>query len=737
MTVESTAPAAVGIPFDTTADGERALLPRRVAEGCAALAALTALALTAGYGVLQASMLGVCILVFPGVFVARKASALGPAAVIALVLSVSLTAWMVVAHVLLTFEWWRPRVAAVVTLVVCSAVGTRIAWRAATAAAQACLIVDRPSRAGHLVDRTSLVRIGVLAVAVGLWWSALGDVDVAGVGHWGLVTQLPVAWFLALVLAVGVAAAAAADPRSVTVVYAAGLGTVLTIVYGTLPMLVSTARYPWAYKHIGVIRLLSDTGHLHPQVDIYNNFSGFFGLGALVRSATGVDPTSYAAWAQLVAEAAVASAVIALVATIVGSRRAGRVAGVLYVAANWVGQNYFAPQALGSLLALTVLTFAWAWFATGTTRALPLIGRLVGTIAPVERSSDMTSTRQPFGARLLIGFVFLGLMMTHPLTPTVVCGALAAAVVVGWVRDRRLLLLLGLVAIGWLVRCAPYFAAQDFDLGFGGDPGANAAGNLDYSAAPRAVVLVGVLTRAFSVGLWATALGAALYCVWARRRPGGLLLVAAVPFGIPLVQSYGGEAIYRVYLYSLPLVTGLVASAIVAWGPRRAIDVVAWQRRLAVGMSVLLLPGFLVAHFGREEVNQVSESEVAMEEWIARSIPRPALLAQFGDNYPAHATAAYPEFMISDTYTPQITTFLGLRRVAPTSAELDPVADDLVALTSDRVYVVVAPGMVRSAVANALLPVASTAEAVALLTRNPRFTVVHRIDDTWLLEVQR
>ena len=30
------------------------------------------------------------------------------------------------------------------------------------------------------------------------------DVDVAGVGHWGLVTQLPAAWFAALVLALAV-----------------------------------------------------------------------------------------------------------------------------------------------------------------------------------------------------------------------------------------------------------------------------------------------------------------------------------------------------------------------------------------------------------------------------------------------------------------------------------------------------------------------------------------------------
>lgn len=701
-----------------------------------AVAACSATSLVVGQGVLQAWLLGVCMLCVPGAFVATRARAQGPAAVIALVLSVSLTSWMVLAHVLLSLEWWRPRAVAVAACLACATTGGVLVRRRRPVAAN----VVRTGIAGSFrrVGRSSILRLALLVVAVGLWWSSLDDIDVGGVGHWGLITQLPVAWFVALVLAVAVAASSSIGPHSTGVVYALGLGSVLTIVYGTLPLLVATARYPWTYKHIGVIRLLSDTGHLHPQVDIYNNFSGLFGLGAMLRSATGIDPTSYAPWAQLVAEAAVVSAVVALVSTIAASRRAGRVAGVLYVVANWVGQNYFAPQALGSLLALTVLTFTWAWFATGPTRSLPLLGRLVGSLGPVERSSvPATGARVRVEARLLVAFVFLGLMMTHPLTPAAVCGALAGAVVLGWVRDRWLLVLLGLVVVGWLVRCAPYFAAQEFDLGFGGDPSENAAGNLDYSAAPRPVVLVGVVTRMFSLGLWGLAVGAALYCVWARRRPGGLLLVAVVPFGIPLVQSYGGEAVYRVYLYSLPLVVGLVASAIVSWSPRRTRDLVAWQHRLAVVTAVAMVPGFLVAHYGREEVNQVAASDVAMEEWIARFVPRPALVAQFGDNYPANATAVYPELRISDTYTPQVTALLGPRRELPTSAELDEVADDLVALTPHRVYLVVAPGMVRGVVANALLPIASTSDVVALLTDHPRFSVVHRIDDTWLLEVQR
>ena len=704
---------------------------RTVPVAAAVLATVAATALATTQGPVAAALLGIAVVTLPGVFVARHAAPLGPAAVVALVVSTSITAWMLVAHLLLSFEWWRPRAAALTALAVCALAGAVMAARRGGQG------LGHGTLRGllHRPDRVSVGRCTVLVLALALWWWSLGSIDVAGVGHWGLVTQFPAAWFAALVLAGGVAAAAAIDRRGSVVVFPAALGTVIVVLYATLPMLVPTARYPWAYKHIGVIRLLSDTGHLQPQLDIYHAFSGFFGLGALVLGSTGIDPTSYAPWAQVAAEAAAVTAVIALVGVISRSRRAGRVAGVFYVLTNWVGQNYFAPQALATLLSLTVLTFLWAWFATGSTRRLPVVGRLVGGLAPLPPAGAVGAASRPPGARALVGFVFLGLMMTHPLTPVAVIGAVAAAVVVGWIRDRALLALLAAIAVGWLVRCTSYFAAQDFDLGFGGSPGDNAAGNLDYSAAPSAVVLVGTLTRAFSMGIWICALLGALYCTWARRRPGALLLVAAIPFGIPFVQSYGGEAIYRVYLYSLPLMVGLLATAVVSWSPRRLGDPVAAQRTLTVALALAMMPGFVIAHYGREETNQVAPSEVAMEEWIAANLPKPALIAQFGDNYPANATAAYPQLQVSDTYTPMVSKLLGPRRVLPPPSELDDVADDLVALTPGRVYVVVAPGMVRSIAANADLPLATTAEAVAFLTANPRFTVIHRIDDTWLLEV--
>ena len=73
----------------------------------------------------------------------------------------------------------------------------------------------------------------------------------------------------------------------------------------------------------------------------------------------------------------------------------------------------------------------------------------------------------------------------------------------------------------------------------------------------------------------------------------------------------------------------------------------------------------------------------------------------------------------------------------PPPSALDEVADDLLALSDGAAYVVVSPGMIDSIHQLNELPLADTDAAVRFLTGNPRFRVVSRIDDSWLLEVLR
>ncbi len=635
-------------------------------------------------------------------------------------MALSVVSWIIVAHLALTLHVWAPRTIAVAVL-------------ATSAAVRIAQVVDRAARSerrsspsqtvmlaanggGRVVASIGARHLAVSATALALWAWSVSRLDVSDIGFSGLVGRLPLTWFLSFAVLVVAAAVAVTAERPATARVVVATGSLIMAIYGTVALSIGTVRYPWSYKHIGVMRLLDETGRLHPDVDIYNNFSGFFGLGALVRGATGVDPTSYAAWAQVVGEGFVVLAVGLLVLRLTSSIRATYLSVVLYVLTNWVGQNYFAAQTLGSFLAIVVLAMIWSWFRAD---AEPVAQRVV-----VAR-------------RCGVAVLFLGLLMVHPLTPVIVVGPVVLAYALGRVTDRPLLLALVGVSVLWLARSFPYFAGQGFDLGFGGSPTANADGNAVVGTPPALADLIGLATRTFSAGVWVCAMVGAAAAAWARRRIGLLVVLAVIPFGIPLVQSYGGEAIYRVYLYSLPLMCALIAWGVVSRTPVQRHRRWPQPTILMTVLCLALAGGLVVVHFGRERINQVQASEVAMEEYIGDTIVAPAIIAQFGGGYPAAASARYPEFQVDDTYTPYIVQMVGVSTALPSPAVLDGVADDLVALTSGTPYVVVSPGMIDEIRTLGTFPVRNSADATAFLLANDRFQLVEQIDDTYLLVVSR
>ena len=673
------------------------------------------------------ALLGLAFVTVPGAFLVRFGRPRDRAEQIIVVLAISLMTWMLIAHVLLTFQWWHPR---------------PVAAAALGAGCIISLLSDRKRvRTPHrsLRDRLGAVLTPIMRLQVGwtvlsllLWAASLPFINLQELTSWGLVSVVPIQFFAALAIAVVVASTAATRPATSSGQVAAAVVPLLAIIYATLPAVSPTIRYPWAYKHLGVIRLLDETGRFHPNVDIYNNFSGFFALGALMRGATGVDPSSYAAWSQLVGEGVILVATWALVRRATDSERVAHLAVVLYLITNWVGQNYFAAQTLATFLSIAVLALVFSWFSTGETRRMRGLGERLVRLAPSDNiAPDYVLMR---ARRAIVLAIFLALMMSHPLTPFATLGAIGLMWIIGWVRDRSLLVGFVLVAIVGGLRALPYFAAQAFDLGFGGSPAANASGNTDYSDAPEVVLLVGQLTRLYSVGVWMTAFVGAFACLWAMRRTGMLAVAVCVPFIIPLVQSYGGEVIYRVYLYSLPLIVAFIAWGIVTRIPIERRTFLPQPTVLAATVCLGLTAGFLIAHYGREELNYVEPSEVAIDAYIAANVPDPAIIAQFSGVYPAASSARYPSFQVNDTFTPYVDELVDPAAIDQPE-ELDDLADYLYGLDAGTPYIVISPGMIQAIHQLNAFPVDSTAEAAAMLLAEPRYSVITRIDDSWLIKV--
>ena len=77
-----------------------------------------------------------------------------------------------------------------------------------------------------------------------------------------------------------------------------------------------------------------------------------------------------------------------------------------------------------------------------------------------------------------------------------------------------------------------------------------------------------------------------LHRVFTGRRDLTWPLLALTPFGLLLLQDYGGKMLLRVYLFSLPFTAFLAAYALVEWGA---------AERLRRVVPVALVAGLLLA----------------------------------------------------------------------------------------------------------------------------------------------
>jgi len=108
-----------------------------------------------------------------------------------------------------------------------------------------------------------------------------------------------------------------------------------------------------------------------------------------------------------------------------------------------------------------------------------------------------------------------------------------------------------------------------------------------------------------------------------------LLAIAAVP--IVAANSYGGEIIFRSYLFALPF---LAIAAAAAFFPDPSTG-----RSAATGAALLVtllaqLAGFSLGNYGDEAMNYFTPREVAASQWLYRTAPAGAQLVGATENFP-------------------------------------------------------------------------------------------------------
>jgi hypothetical protein len=529
-----------------------------------------------------------------------------------------------------------------------------------------------------------IAALAVVLSALVLWSSTLSASDIRTISDVGLVSVLPLGFYMALGMLTISFMSLLIDRNTPQWLLLIHVIAFVIIVHGTPALLYDLPRYAWTFKHIGVSEYFQRYGIIDPHIDIYFNWPGFFALNALISEVAGFSsPMDYASWAPLCFNVLNIGALFLIFQALTPDRRHIWLAIWLFSLTNWVGQDYFSPQALGYFFYLLVIGMCLTWYPAsfepteahivrwfGWLRLAPLVRRIVAMTGPTSQGSTSEHGPKPGLFVLLIAF-FSIIVVSHQLTPMLTIISVTGLVVVGRCRARHLPWLMVVLTISWIIYGAGIYTEQ----ALAGVIAAvsrfmeNIRENVtDLSTSTPGRTFVALSCRVLSASLW----GLALLGGIRRWRNGKLDLSVAIlavsPFLILPFQAYGGEMLFRVYYFSLPFMAWFAAAlffprptAAASWG----------TMLLAVIVSCGLLTGLLVAYYGNERMNNFSQDELAGAEYLYAHAPEGALVLTADLNTPIRYRNYEKLFLISLTDEGYIPGALGTPQVNDVAVLMD------------------------------------------------------------------
>lgn len=502
-----------------------------------------------------------------------------------------------------------------------------------------------------------------IAAAVVLWQLALGQADVGRISGYGLLPALPATWYVALALLVVVATTTALACPARTVLTNAGVVAIIVVVHATPALLYGLPRYTWTYKHIGVTLTILEQQATPRAADIYFNWPGFFTAAGWISETTGIGLPTLATWSPPFFNLCFAAAVSFVVRGLTKDLRVVRLAVVLFVLTNWVGQDYFAPQAYAfvATLVLTGMLLRTTPVGEASTRVDRGVARVRRFIAGRRRAVDPAGIYGMFSSISLsttartatVMLLWIAIITSHQLSPVF---ALLTVVAIGAARGRiPWALLVAMIATEalWVVYGYPYLSHNGFSL-FDFDPlHRSAPSGIDDNPVMPAVRVRATAVYILYFGMFALGVAGGLLRVRRGRIDMAPVLVAVSPVTMLLMQNYGGEGQLRIYLFALPYLAFLVAWLTVTVAEHR-LESVYVRAALAAVLACALTGPFLLAYYGQEKINRVTTEDVAAVQWFYDHATPGEWLCFAAPSLPGRVAANYIDYPVRNDTDPNL-----------------------------------------------------------------------------------
>ncbi len=502
-----------------------------------------------------------------------------------------------------------------------------------------------PGLPGSLARWLPLGALCVLAASgLGLFLAPLRGIDLSRMNGLGLISVLPRQSLagagllvLAFILTLGLG-------KHRPVILGAMLAAIVICLDGVTVIAEPEPRFATAYQIAGFVEYISRTGHAAPGLAAYFSWPGFLALVAFVEGVAGKhDLIPVLRLWPVTIDLLCLVPLFLIMRNLRMTWRARWFAAFLFCVGNWVGQDYFSPQAFNYLLYLVFIALLVNWFSRPTPTRLArdrLAGRLAasslrrrladhvarwlamlgrrGVSEPGELPSRPVGTGQRAILLALVIAIFVASTVSHQLTPFFMLLACGGLVLVRRCTITGLPLLLAVILVGWIsFAAAAFWSGHQSDI-FGGighlsaNLSTSVAGRVAGSTPQHAHVLY-VRTALAAVVMIMAALGLA------RRRYRGIadraaLVLLCVPFLAFGLQSYGGEIALRIYLFALPAACILGAFA---FFPAARQATRSWRAlAAAAACGLVFVVAFFVARYGNEAFEQVPRGELTAMNYI-------------------------------------------------------------------------------------------------------------------------
>ncbi|SHN47570.1 hypothetical protein [Cryptosporangium aurantiacum] len=700
-----------------TADTGPRAFDSRLAALALLLAIVGAVALLIPHGPVRLVLLLAFMTAAPGAAIVSYLRIADRILAVGLAITFSLGLTALVAALMVWAEQWHPSAATAATLVVTAGLA---------------LGRLRPVGGPSAADTTAPPPIGsgalaptLLTVGAALWLVTVLRADPDQIGPYGLTWGLGVP-FVAAVAMTCLGCGVELFGRERLPVLIAGVGVLACQMWGSAPLMLPVPEYSWTYKHVGVVEFIQQHGAVLDADDIYQQWPAFFAAVAQLSTVAGVPSIRFAAWSSLYFGLLDVVLIAAVVSTLSRSTRVlfGTVLG--FTACLWVDQNYFSPQAFAYALSLGF--FALLMHGCRGLPASRAAGRLNRLRLLLVRDAPTVRDRPRWPLLLAVVLLFAAITVAHQLTPYLLLFGVGVLTVLGLIRPYWLIGVLAVVAGGYFLPRMGGVSSQ-YHLFDGFNLFSNASGNSSgWGSTPQK--FSAVVARALAFLVWLTA----LVVGWRRRRSLGLVVIPLVlgftPFLLLLLQNYGGEAIYRVFLFSLPWCALLAASW---WVLLRA---GVW-RGLTSGviLTVLALAG-LQGLQGQFMLHAVPPADVRAAQYLEEQAPAGSTMTLVAAAFPARLTAGYGSINPGRSVDPSIVDEPSFRRLTLDADQLPAIETWAASYGGTETFLVVTDQMRKNTEYFGYLPDGSVDALRKALDASPRWSTYYRRADITIYRLE-